>query len=188
MGRLPAAEPGASIVAEKAPRLGAMADLVARLPYDGRIRQVRDETYLEWRYRNPIRQYRFFYYERGGKVEGYLVLARYVECQLPTLPFHIVDWEGTSETARWELLQCATDVANIAELGTWATGRSETDRTLLDRAGFVPADLDMRKRGMPCVIVKNLRGNTPPESWTLGDGNILDPSRWDMRLVYTMHG
>ena len=188
MGRLPAAEPGASIVAEQAPRVGAMAELIARLPYDGRIRQVRDETYLTWRYRNPIRQYRFFYYERAGRLEGYLVLARYVECQLPTLPFHIVDWEASSESARGELLQCATEIANISELGAWATGLSDADRTLLERSGFVPTDLDMRKRGMPCILVKNLHAPQPPESWTLGGGRILDPARWDMRLIYTMHG
>jgi len=188
MGRLPAAEPGASIVAEQSPRVAAMAELIERLPYDGRIRQVRDEAYLSWRYRNPIRQYRFFYYERAGRLEGYLVLARYIECQLPTLPFHIVDWEGSSHTARGELLQCATEIASIPELGAWATGLSDADRALLDQSGFVPTDLDMRKRGMPCILVKHLRGNTPPDSWSLGGGQILDPARWDMRLVYTMHG
>ncbi len=187
MTRVATNEPNASIVAERTPRIEEMAALVRRLPYDGRIRQVRDVTFLAWRYQNPIRQYRFFYYEREGRLEGYLVLARHIECQLPTLPFHLVDWEGSSEMVRSELLQCATSIANIPELGAWAVGFSQGDRALLAHAGFEPTDLDMRKRGMPCILVKSLR-NDPPESWTLGGASILDSTRWDPRLIYTMHG
>lgn len=187
MGRVAAKEPNAFIVAERLPRVDDMAALVHRLPYDGRIRQVRDVTFLAWRYQNPVRQYRFFHYERDGRLEGYLVLARHVECQLPTLPFHLVDWEGSSDVVRSELLHHATNVANIAELGAWAVGLSTSDRALLAQEGFVPTDLDMRNRGMPCILVKSL-GNDPPEAWTLGGGSILESARWDPRLVYTMHG
>ena len=188
MGRLPAAEPGASIVAEQSPRVAAMAELIERLPYDGRIRQVRDEAYLSWRYRNPIRQYRFFYYERAGRLEGYLVLARYIECQLPTLPFHIVDWKARATRRAASCCSAQPRSPAFRSSVPGATGLSDADRALLDQSGFVPTDLDMRKRGMPCILVKHLRGNTPPDSWSLGGGQILDPARWDMRLVYTMHG
>jgi GNAT superfamily N-acetyltransferase len=187
MPRMAAKEPDAFIVAERAPRIEEMAALVRRLPYDGRIRQVRDVTFLSWRYQNPVRDYRFFYYERAGRLEGYLVMARHIECQLPTLPFHVVDWEGSSEPIRAALLECAMSVARMTELGAWAIGRSPGDRALLARAGFEPTDLDMRKRGMPCILVKSLR-NEPPASWMLGGSSILDATRWDPRLVYTMHG
>lgn len=176
------------ITASRDARAPEMADLVARLPYDGRIRHVRDTTYLAWRYRNPIRQYRFFYYERDGRLEGYLVLGRYVECQLPTLPYQMVDWEGSSEAVRAELLRLATRVANIPALGAWAAGYSSADRAIMQRAGFVPTDLDARKRGLPCILVKNLHPGVAPESWILGDASIIDPQRWDMRLIYTTHG
>jgi hypothetical protein len=183
-----AEEGGARVTATQDPRIDDMAKLVARLPYQGRIRHVRDETYLKWRYQSPIRQYRFFYYERQGVLEGYLVLARYVECQLPTLPFHVVDWEGTSEFVREELLRCATDVARIPELGAWAGGLSQADRLTLAHLGFLPTDLELQKRGMPCILVKNLRGDARPDAWLLGERSVLAPQRWDMRLVYSMHG
>ena len=51
---------------EREPRADAMAELVARLPYDGRIRHVRDARYLAWRYRNPLRDYRFLYRDGAG--------------------------------------------------------------------------------------------------------------------------
>jgi hypothetical protein len=133
MGTFAVGEANASIVASREPRIDAMAELIKRLPYDGRIRHLRDATYLRWRYENPARTYRFLYYERNGRLEGYLVLARYEECQTPVLPFHIVDWEGSSPAVREELLRCATTVPRTSELGAWAGGLSREDRALLDR-------------------------------------------------------
>jgi len=183
-GRLP----GSMIVAESKPRIEAMAEFIARLPYDGRIRHVRGTRYLTWRYKNPIRTHRFFYHERDGKLDGYLVLARWQECQLPTLPFHIVDWEGADDLVRADLLRCAIETAQISELGMWTAGLSDASRAALDEAGFVKTDLEQRERGMPCILVKQLGRETPITTWTFGDGNILNAKRWDMRMIYTMRG
>lgn len=183
-GRLP----GSMIVAGSTPRIEAMAELIARLPYDGRIRHVRGTRYLTWRYKNPIRTHRFFYHERDGQLDGYLVLARWQECQLPTLPFHIVDWEGTDDVVRADLLRCAVNTAQISELGMWTAGLSNESRAALDEAGFVKTDLDQRERGMPCILVKQLGLETPTTTWMFGDGSILDSKRWDMRMIYTMRG
>lgn len=188
MGAVRGRLPGSMIVAGDAPRTEAMAELIARLPYDGRIRHVRGTRYLTWRYQNPIREHRFLYCERDGRLEGYLVLARWPECQLPTLPFHIVDWEGTDESVRTDLLRCAVESTEIPELGMWTAGLSAADRGVLDEAGFVKTDLDQRARGMPCVLVKRLGHDTPGTTWLLGNGNILDGKRWDMRMIYTMRG
>lgn len=183
-GRLP----GSMIVSDSKPRIEAMAELIARLPYDGRIRHVRGTRYLTWRYKNPIRTHRFLYHERDGKLDGYLVLARWEECQLPTLPFHIVDWEGTDDIVRADLLRCAVNTAQISELGMWTAGLSNESRAVLDEAGFVKTDLDQRERGMPCILVKQLGRETPMTTWMFGDGSILDSKRWDMRMIYTMRG
>ena len=183
-GRLP----GSMIVADKIPRIEAMAALIARMPYDGRIRHVRGTRYLTWRYKNPTRQHRFLYHERDGQLDGYLVLARWPECQLPTLPFHIVDWEGTDDVVRADLLRCAVNTSQIAELGMWTAGLSHESRAVLEEAGFVKTDLDQRERGMPCILVKQLGRETPITTWSLGDGSILDAKRWDMRMIYTMRG
>ncbi|HKW13940.1 MAG TPA: hypothetical protein VJS69_05595, partial [Candidatus Krumholzibacteria bacterium] len=180
--------PGSMIVASAQPRIDAMAELIAGLPYDGRIRHVRGTRYLTWRYQNPIRTHRFFYHERDGKLDGFLVLARWGECQLPTLPFHIVDWEGTDDMVRADLLRCAVETAQASELGMWTAGLSDPSRAVLDAAGFVKTDLELRERGMPCILVKRLGKETPVTTWMFGDGNILDAKRWDMRMIYTMRG
>jgi len=183
-GRLP----GSMIVASAEPRVDAMAEFVARLPYDGRIRHVRGKRYLTWRYQNPIREHRFLYHERDGRLDGFLVLARWPDCQLPTLPFHIVDWEGTDSEVRADLLRAAVTTAEFSELGMWTAGLSDASRAVLNEAGFVKTDLDQRERGLPCVLVKKLGRDAPPTSWLFGDGPILDSKRWDMRMIYTMRG
>jgi hypothetical protein len=59
---------------------------------------------------------------------------------------------------------------------------------LLKRYGFTATDMEMRKRGMPCILLKNLRGDARADSWVLGSGSILHAPRWDMRVIYSMHG
>jgi hypothetical protein len=56
-----------------APRADATADVVAQLGPDGRLRHVRDETYLLWRYRDPLHEYRFLV-QGADRLRGYLVL------------------------------------------------------------------------------------------------------------------
>lgn len=178
---------GAVITAEREPRAQAMADFIARLPFDGRIRHVRDAAFYRWRYQSPIRQYRFFYYERGGQLDGYLALGSSVEFLPPRSPFNVVDWEGADQGVREALLRHVIRVTGIEELGAFAANLSGVDRALLEREGFVPTDFESRSRGLPCVLVKKL-GATAPVPWTLGGSDIVDRNRWDMRLIYTMTG
>lgn len=65
-------EPSLAIARE--PRPEAMAELVAELGHDGRLRHVRSREYLAWRFVNPMHDYRFLYATRGGRLAGYLVL------------------------------------------------------------------------------------------------------------------
>jgi hypothetical protein len=104
------------------------------------------------------------------------------------VPFHVADWEGSSEGVRAELLSTTIRAGRFPELGMWTATLSPESRALLARAGFEPTDLDLRARGMPCVLLKRLGPPVAPDTWTLGGGSALDLSRWDMRLVYSMHG
>ena len=55
VGREQVDEGEAAIVVESSPRADSMADLVVRLPDDGRIRHARDEPFIRWRFANPSR-------------------------------------------------------------------------------------------------------------------------------------
>lgn len=174
------AERNGSIVVESSPSPTALADLVARLPRDDRIRHVRDPAFFEWRYANPSREYLFLLSEREGRVDGYMAIAR----SYP-LPFQIVDWEGTSHEVRARLLEFALSHGGFTGLGAWTASLSDESKELLERMAFRPTELDLRARGMPCVLLKKL-GATG--TWSIAGVPALRQSNWDIRLVDSMHG
>jgi hypothetical protein len=164
-----------------------MAELSGRVADPAQIRHVRDAALLAWRYRNPIREYRFFYYERRGALEGYLALGRYPSYRPPMHPFHIADLEASSPQVRAELLESALAWGRFPDLLAWTGTERAENRALLARHGFIPTDLRLRARGLPCVLLRRL-GAPSDSEWTLGTTRALDAGHWDIRLIDSMHG
>lgn len=79
--------PAGSVAIERKPRLDAMSELVERLGHDGRIRHLRDREFLAWRFRNPLRLYRFLY--AGGERTG-----------ISGLTAVLASWRGSSRPRR----------------------------------------------------------------------------------------
>lgn len=169
---------GNRFTVDDAPRAEAMAELVERVPNDGRFRHVRDRSFFDWRFDNPTRDYRFLYLERKGVLTGFLVVARYYRWRIP---FNIVDWEASSDGVHAALLQRTLKSGRFNAIGAWSASLSEDCRRLLTQHDFAATDLERRSRGMPCVLLKNLRS---------AQGNELstDRAQWDIRLIDSMHG
>src|SRR5258706_12065705 len=102
-----------SLFAQRTPLIREMAQLVARLPWDGRIRHVRDETFFAWRFGNPLRNYRFVYSGRE-RLRGYMVLQQSRGGSAGRAS--IVDLEAGSDLVRTELLSAAIDSGRFPEL------------------------------------------------------------------------
>jgi hypothetical protein len=66
---------GPAVEIDVCPRPKAMAALIDRIGHDGRLRHVRDEQYFDWRFRDPLREYRFLYMGKDA-LDGYLVLIK----------------------------------------------------------------------------------------------------------------
>ncbi len=168
-------------------RPDAMADLVNRLGHNGRIRHVRDREFFAWRFRNPLSIYRFLYWG-STQLDGYLVL----KSQHPTTPnsfkVRIVDLEGASAAIRSELLDAAIDLGRFPELFAWSATLSDETRNHVSTRGFKPAELDLRARGCPCVLVKAVSPQSDRSKWMLGNRQLTDLADWDMRMLYTMAG
>ncbi|HEX5133561.1 MAG TPA: hypothetical protein VFX92_13880, partial [Candidatus Krumholzibacteria bacterium] len=184
--RLDHAEPqtmpgGGSIVIEATPRPEAMARLVADLPHDRRVRHTRDTAFFTWRFQNPIRDYRFVYYERNDVLEGFMVVSRYPSYRPPMIPFHIADWEANGNDIRREMLTATLQRGRFTEIGAWETCMPAGCDELLRHAGFRPIDLELRARGMPCVLLKKIGDPASPSA-------TLPEAGWDIRLIDSMHG
>lgn len=175
----------AGVRVEPAPRVDAMAGLVRRLGHDGRIRHVRDECYLAWRYRNPLYEYRFLFRE-ADRLEGYLVLR--ADRKDPARGVNIVDWEAITPALREELLRAAVNWGSFPELTIWTATVPTDTLAAVSGAGFVPIGTGSRTTSSHTILVCDTRRPRPGADMLLAGRRLLDPDKWDMRMVYSMAG
>lgn len=170
------------------PRPEEMARLVERIPYDGRIRHVRDRAYFTWRFRNPVHKYWFLFWEEAD-LEGYLVLQEYMAMNMEVSVTNIVDWEASNERIRAGLLKAALRLGHFPDIRVWSGTLPDRTKALLAESGFRPEEGgsgigDKRKQ----LLVKPLLEGIPESGRVLADRRWLDLADWDMRMVYSMRG
>ncbi|MGH7768276.1 MAG: GNAT family N-acetyltransferase [Candidatus Binatia bacterium] len=178
---------GSAVEIDVRPRPKAMAVLIDRIGHDGRVRHVRDESYFDWRFRNPICEYRFLYVGKDI-LEGYLVLKRKIGGPGPFPRVNIVDLEATSGAVQAALLEAAVGAGAFAELVVWSATANDQLVKQLDAKGFVPIDQELTGFGCPCILVRATKDECLDEDWRLGETRLLDPANWDMRMLFSMAG
>ncbi|MET0164078.1 MAG: GNAT family N-acetyltransferase [Vicinamibacterales bacterium] len=170
-------------VGETQPRPDAMARLIQRIGYDGRLRHVRDRSYFDWRFRNPFREYRFLY-AGDEELDGYLVLTREKNSQT----VGIVDLEAINGRVRAGLLKAAVTGGAFRDVGIWT---STADTQMLEQLAalkFEPPDSQPAALGQP-FLIRMIDLNPPEEAWRLEGGRqLLEASNWDFRMLYSMAG
>ena len=102
-----------------------MADLVAGLSWDGRMRHVRNAEYFAWRFRNPLHEYRFLFWDDDG-LRGYLVMQRYLSEYVDNWLVNIVDWEASDDRIRRHLLEAVRRFGRFQRIQTWTVGMRES--------------------------------------------------------------
>lgn len=171
---------GAALSLEAEPPVADIAELVTRLGHDGRLRQVRDPAWLEWKYANPLAAHRFLCW-RERRLEGYVALEKSLSRNADRLEVAIVDCEGATPGIVELLL--GTTIALLADqpLTAWRRALPAVAAQLLDRLGFEarPAG-NALARQCPCVLVKRLGGAEP----RVGGLDALDLGNWDLRQAY----
>jgi GNAT superfamily N-acetyltransferase len=163
-----------------------MAALIRRLPWDGRVRHVRDERYFAWRFRNPFSQYRFLYWDDGDGLQGYLVLQ---QSRFPRADFsllNIADWEGVNEAVRTALLDTALGVRASSQLRAWTATESAPTRSLLQARSFAPVVRPGLRGRTEGVLVRRLETGSDEQPWLLNGRDLRGIDNWDLRMLYSM--
>ncbi len=166
------------------PRPEAMAELIARLPWDGRIRMVRDDRYLSWRFRNPLHEYRFVFWDED-RLEGYLVLQRN-RTRSPGSLVNIADVEATDDRILFGLLSAALAMGRFGQMHAWTAGACEALRQALREHGFAPAEPPGIRSASRGLLIRGLRTAQRADQWRLGSRDPLRIEDWDLRLLYSM--
>jgi len=167
------------IVLEKKPRPEAMAMLVSRQGYDGRIRHVRDQQFYAWRYQNPLSEYRFLFWEKGG-LKGFLVLQQVLHNNSDAI--QIVDWEAASVEVLSDLLQTVIHWGGFGSISIWSLTLADDMIKVLTRHGFSGAGKSNSSESSTRIIVKPLHSGG---HWSMGGRDLLDISNWDLRPIYS---
>ncbi len=173
------------ITMTREPRSEEMAALVKRIGSDGRIRHVRDARYLDWKFRNPLADYRFFYFDEQA-LGGYLVLHRTASDRGDRTRVSIVEWEATSTKIQLALLDEALHRGAFAYLETWGATLPRPLRAELETRGFRAAHPGTLQRPGHRILVRGLDPSLA--DWTLNGRSLLDMSQWDLRQLHSMAG
>lgn len=161
---------------DRACRARDMAELLRCLKHDGRLRIARDETFLDWRYRNPISDYRFLY-AGHPRLDGFLVARSPVK---DPGKVDIVDWEARTSAIRATLLRVAIGLWGAHSMSIWTASLSDDDVTLLQRSGFASPSPATFAGGL---LVKSLDGTRPPEELAIGGIPVFHAANWDIRQI-----
>ncbi len=181
-----ASRPPAGLRLERVPDPDAMASLIQRLHYDGRTRHRRDARYFGWRFRNPLREYRFLY--AGSPLLGYLVLHRPLSFPGAFRPIQISDVEATSLEVYRTLVETALEHGRFPAVEAWGAALPAEARALLTEKGFRPVDRAHTNRSSRRALVRPLRNPADPAQWTLLERSVLEPGSWDFRMLYSVLG
>jgi len=170
------------ITSEPRPRL--MATLADRFDDPERIHHLRDETYVAWRYRNPLatsrlspyRVLRRFLFLDTGDAAGYAVLQGHPGGRRVNL----VDWAGDEATFS-ELIRIVIALVKPDQLGTWGTTLPMPFKQQLDQSDFGPDEGDPATRREGFIVKALAPDETKP--WAIGGYRLLDIASWDLRMI-----
>jgi hypothetical protein len=176
------------VTLSKTARPRAMAELSERIGFDGRIRHVRDEQYFSWRFQNPLSEYRFLFWEKGRRLDGFIALYMKVYPSNNDELAYIVDWDAINGHIWNDLLQAVIQWGNFNHISIWSEALSEEMKRFLQKVGFAFKDKtgsvtrDFRGKN---ILVKSLNQTNQPPDWILGGRDLLDPNSWDLRTIYS---
>jgi hypothetical protein len=173
---------GRDITLSASPRPAAMAALIRRLDPDGRIRQVRDEQYFAWRFRQPRGVYRFLY-KGESELEGYLVLQ--AKAHVPGAAVSIADCEPPAGPVTRALLHAALDAADLGRVRMWSPGSLTDTLQTTRRLGMRPVPIKSFAEPFQSFLLRPATARVPPRPWLLAGRDVLDLANWDLRQLYS---
>jgi GNAT superfamily N-acetyltransferase len=175
---------GLHVSVERAPRPQAMAELVERTTGDGRIRHVRDQEYFAWRFNNPLSSYRFLFWGKTTRIEGYLIMRSQLYNE--TFRVNIVDWEATNPQVRSDLLEAAVRLQHSHSLRIWTATLPGAVKSLLQKKGFkLLTEAKSISRYRPTVLLRPVRDDMLKTDWLIAGRSLLDMGNWDLRMIYS---
>jgi hypothetical protein len=160
-----------------------MAELGEAAIADGHLRHHRTAEYFAWRYRAPLKNYRFLTWSKGLE-RGFLVLETVRGTQGWA---QIFDWEVTSAEVLMRLVGAVVDFGGFDRTLTWTASLPQEMERFLQGVGFVAGDEAKGVAGyQPGMMVKALADGAGEGAWTVQGLRIDEAANWSLRPSYSI--
>lgn len=166
---------------ENTPRPLEMSRLVdSTLPKD-KITLVRDESFFQWRYNNPLSKYRFLYWYDDG-LKGYLVLQSHLYSIESLGTYNIFELEATDSSIKIELLNAMTSIMNDVSISVWTNMLDQVSYEFLESKGFKEENSAKSvKEHSRTILIRPIGKHD--EKIEFQGLNLLDADNWDFKMI-----
>ena len=150
-----------------------MAALAATTPPSATA-QLRDSAYYRWRFRNPLSEYRFLFWNDGAP-SAFAVLQR--SRYLYGADLYLVDYAAPDAEALSAMIGEIVDVGGFDRLSMWTNWLPSSTAAGLHAQGFAPRDMSRGSPGFQPGFLAIDLGNasaSASSSW---------PHSWDLRMI-----
>jgi hypothetical protein len=170
-----------ALTVNRKPNAQLMTQIAQRSSFGNAFGHVRTSEFFEWRYQNPMHDYRFLTLMEADGC-GYLVLQGTRGPRRGRV--NIVDWHASDAAIRDRdrMIEAIVKLGVLDSVATWSVCLpSEMSKNLL-RRGFDTVD---ESRGVssyrPGLLIKPLAETS--DDWTLCGCDIANVDNWNLRMV-----
>ncbi|MEW6144884.1 MAG: hypothetical protein AB1598_07700 [Thermodesulfobacteriota bacterium] len=170
-----------SITLENRPRPLEMARLVDSTRPKDKITLVRDESFFDWRYNNPLSKYRFLYWYDDG-LKGYLVLQSHLYSLESLGTYNIFELEAINSSVKIDLLNAVISIINEGSITVWTNMLDQDSYEFLVSNGF-------KEKNSAKIINETTRTmlirpiGKHDDKIEFQGLNLLDADNWDFKMI-----
>jgi GNAT superfamily N-acetyltransferase len=172
------------VILSERPKPKEMAEICAgEMIHNQRIRLLRDETFFRWRFENPFKRYRFYYFCHDSGIKGYVVIGLSHNHQRG----YILDFADTDGRSVVFLLRHMIQNKHFDMLSIYHFSVSDEFREKLADMGFrasgLARRLEHKKTGELPVLIRPVRKSYTETDWKIEGLDIRNINNWQMTEI-----
>jgi hypothetical protein len=169
------------VVISDHPQPDEMAAICAReTSQRQRIRLLKDRTFFQWRFENPMQQYIFYYFRKSTEITGYVVIRLSPNCRRG----YILDFAESDSESVIALLRYIIQNKHFDILSVYHFSLSDEFRNKLRDLGFKTSGLvrrlEQKKTGELPVLIRPVRKRYTENDWKIEGLDIRKIDNWEM--------
>jgi hypothetical protein len=149
------------------------------------FRLLRDEAFFKWRFLNPFKTYRFYYFSRNSELAGYLITGFSPNARRGyILDFADIDGESVIHLLKHMIQNKDFDILSLYHFSMEDTRRTKIQDLNFKATGFVRS-LERKKTGELPVLVRPLVRSPCESDWKIAGLDVRNIKNWQMNEIFS---